>query len=351
MNNREAIIQIATPYSTGTGFLLEQARLIVTNEHIVRDNREVVVNGPSFRRQIVEILYLDEKYDLAFLAMPAGFEGNGLQLHEGPPAYVGDYIHALGHPYAAGFVSEEGQITKVNEESFGVSFTHHDIVLNAGYSGGPLVNEAGKVVGINTFLDDHPGFALPVAQLKKQLEIYRNSGWHIAALCGHCELLVTEKSIEAQRCPGCGHDILLASSISPYRPEGMAATVESLLRALDYDPVLSRRGPSNWDIVKGSAHINISYYEKTGLIIGDSYLCNLPAKDNTELFQFLLRQNYRLKGLTLSVKGQAIVLSLLIYDRYLNLDTGQILFKHLFQTADDLDNVLVETYGAEWIKG
>jgi len=71
----------------------------------------------------------------------------------------------------------------------------------------------------------------------------------------------------------------------------MALTIEQLLSRLGYAAKLARRGMNNWDIVKGSAHINISYYEKSGLIIGDSYLCHLPAQDLSPLYQFLLRQN------------------------------------------------------------
>ena len=60
------------------------------------------------------------------------------------------------------------------------------------------------------------------------------------------------------------------------------------------------------------------------------------------------RLNYELDGLTFSIKGQDIILSLLIYDRYLNADTGLELFKHLFAKADYYDNILVEKYGAQW---
>jgi len=57
-----------------------------------------------------------------------------------------------------------------------------------------------------------------------------------------------------------------------------------------------------------------------------------------------------MEGLTFSVnpKGHEIILSLLIYDRYLNVETGIKLFKHLFEKADHFDNILVEEYGAIW---
>ena len=59
------LIQIATPYSTGTGFFLKEYNLIITNEHVIRGNKNVMIAGKTFNKQIVSVLYLDETYDLA----------------------------------------------------------------------------------------------------------------------------------------------------------------------------------------------------------------------------------------------------------------------------------------------
>ena len=121
-----------------------------------------------------------------------------------------------------------------------------------------------------------------------------------------------------------------------------------MLEKAGHNVQLSRRGPNNWEMQKGSAKINISYYEKTGLITGDAYLCLLPQRNIKKLYEYLLRQNYETESLTFSIKEQDIILSLLIYDRYLNVDTGLKLFEHLFERADYYDNILVEEYGALW---
>ena len=69
---------------------------------------------------------------------------------------------------------------------------------------------------------------------------------------------------------------------------------------------------------------------------------------NTDLYQYLLKQNYTIKGLNFSIKEEDIVLSLLISERDLNTETGKKLFQHLFDRADYFDNILVEQYGAKW---
>ena len=82
--------------------------------------------------------------------------------------------------------------------------------------------------------------------------------------------------------------------------------------------------------------------------MGDASLCSLPKENINPLYEYLLKQNYEIEGLTFSIKENDIVLSLLIYDRYLNMDTGMKLFKYLFEKADYYDNILVDKYGAIW---
>jgi serine protease Do len=111
---------------------------------------------------------------------------------------------------------------------------------------------------------------------------------------------------------------------------------------------LSRSGPNAWEIRPGSASIIITYHEKTGLLSADALLCELPKKDIKPLYEYLLRENHRNEGLSLSVHEQDIILSLLIFDRYLNEETGQAMLRELFEKADFYDNKLVEEFGAIW---
>jgi len=111
---------------------------------------------------------------------------------------------------------------------------------------------------------------------------------------------------------------------------------------------LTRIGPKHWQIEQGSARITISYHEESGLVIGDAFLAQLPNKEIAPVYKFLLSENYHIENLAFSVKGNDIILSLIIYDRYLNVDTGTGLLVYLLEKADHYDNVLVEKYGAHW---
>ncbi len=128
------------------------------------------------------------------------------------------------------------------------------------------------------------------------------------------------------------------------------AVIQVLLEALGLDANLLRQGPYNWQIKQGSAMIDIAYHEQSGLIIGEAVLCKIPTNNRSPLFKYLLTENDSLEGLTFSVRDDQVILSLLIHDRQFNTQKGKKLFQMLLDKADYYDNILVEKFGAEWIK-
>ena len=348
---KDVVIQIATPYSTGTGFYLNEFELIVTNEHVVRDNRQVVIDGKLISKQLVDVVYVDPKYDLAFLAKPQQDEMPEIQLGSNQELKEGARVIAVGHPFGLKYTATQGIISNLLHQQNNMQYIQHDAALNPGNSGGPLVNLEGNVIGVNTFIirDGHNiGFSLPVHYLEDTLSEYLKHSGESGVRCTSCLNLVFEKTVEDGYCPHCGTKITLISDLEIYEPVGVNKTIEDMLNRLEHNVDLSRRGPNNWQINQGSAKINISYHEKTGLIVGDAYLASLPKTEIKPLYKYLLQQNYLLEGLTFSVREQDIIISLLIYDQYLNVETGTTLFKHLFEAADHYDNILVEEYGANW---
>lgn len=358
MNNvidlyRQVVIEIATPYSTGTGFYLRGPHLIITNEHVVRDNREVVIHGVHIPKQLARVLYTDIRYDLAFVEAPEGVDMPEVQLASPLKVHEGDPVIAVGHPFGLKFSATQGIISNTRHEMEDVIYLQHDAALNPGNSGGPLVDPQGNVVGVNTFLlrdSGTIGFSLPADVLETTLREYQEAGDGFSTRCHACSNIVTSVNIDGKYCPHCGAKAELPDQVAPYEPAGVAKTIEDILQQLGFQVLLSRRGPYNWEIEEGSAKVNITYYEKNGLISGDAYLCMLPRKNIKPIYEYLLQENYSLEGLALSIRDQDIMLSLLIDDRYLNLETGLQLFRHLFERADFYDNHLVDHYGAIWKK-
>lgn len=350
---RYVVVQIATPYSTGTGFYLKDQHLIITNEHVVRDNREVVVEGETFEKQLARVLYIDERYDLAFLEAPGREEIPEVHLANGRQLREGEVILAIGHPFGLKYTTTQGIVSNTTHEANDLQYIQHDAALNPGNSGGPLVNKQGEIVGVNTFVirdGDNIGFSLPIHYLLEALREFKSAKGRFGARCPSCSNIVFDDTVDKGYCPHCGARVQLPNQVEDYAAIGVAKTIEDMLTQLGHDVRLTRRGPNNWEIQEGSARISISYHEKSGLITGDAYLCLLPRENIKDLYEYLLRQNYETEGLTFSIKEkeQDIILSLLIYDRYLNVETGLQLFQHLFGRSDFYDNVLVEDFGAKW---
>lgn len=349
---RDVIVQIATPTSTGTGFYLKDRGLIVTNHHVVEGSRAVAIEGAKFSKQLTPVRYSDQKYDIAFLAGPqTELELPEVRLGFSKTPRAGDPITAIGHPFGLKFSVKNGIISNPQEMLNNIPYLHIDAALNPGNSGGPLIDREGDIVGINTFIiqdGDNAGFSLPVRFLHDALENFQKIGSENACRCTACLNIVTEASVENKRCIHCGNKVELPASVEEYVPSGVAKTVENLISQIGHNVALSRCGPHAWEIRQGSAKIGITYHDKSGLISADAVLCQLPKENIKPLYEYLLRQNYTNEAVSFSVHEQDIVLSLLIYDRYLNEETGLDLLRRLFEKADEYDNILVETYGASW---
>jgi serine protease Do len=154
----------------GSGFIVSADGIILTNAHVVRDAKEVVVKLTDRREFIAKVLGSDTTTDVAVLKidakdLPVVALGNVADLR------VGAWVLAIGSPYGlentvtAGVVSAKGR-SLPNDGS--VPFIQTDVAVNPGNSGGPLFNARGEVVGINSQIYSQTGgyqgvsFAIPI---------------------------------------------------------------------------------------------------------------------------------------------------------------------------------------------
>lgn len=353
---QSVLVQIASPYNMGgTGFFLSEYQLIVTNEHLVRDNQVVIVEAEGIERQLAAVTYCDALLDVALLRLALPIQLPVVQLRTENEPLAGEKVLALGHPFGLRFTSTVGTLSNNHrKQDGGFYFYQHDAALNPGNSGGPLVDNQGRVIGLNVMdLEEGEGlgFALPARYIAETIQLYLDADRkEVAARCTACRTIAFHGERNGPYCPNCGNYLQLPTDAEVYEPVGTAYTIEQLLLSLGHDVRLARRGPNTWEIEEGSARISISYHEDTGLITGDAQLCRLPSENAPQLYEFLLLENYRDAGLTFSVKGADIILSILIYDRDLDMDSSKQHFQHLFERADYYDNVLVEQFGARWMQ-
>lgn len=157
----------------GAGTIWHEDGLIVTNAHVVQRRAPEVVlwDGRSYPSQL---LATDEKRDLAALAIKA----KGLptiQLGNSKQLKAGQWIMALGHPWgilgatSAGSVIATGKPLEWNRYSG--ELIQVSLQLRPGHSGGPLVDENGRLVGINTMISGpQVGLAIPLHVVKAFLK-------------------------------------------------------------------------------------------------------------------------------------------------------------------------------------
>jgi serine protease Do len=153
--------------TNGSGFIIRQDGYLVTNTHVVKDADRILVrlaDGRSFSGRVVG---QDTRVDLALIKI----EASGLPvaaLGDSNRLRVGEFVMALGHPFGLeqtvsfGIVSRKGAPLEAALPGF--DFIQTDAAVNPGNSGGPLINMAGEVVGINSMATRNGsiGFAIPV---------------------------------------------------------------------------------------------------------------------------------------------------------------------------------------------
>ncbi len=345
------VIQISTPYSTGTGFLLKESNLIVTNEHVVRDNKSVVIEGKNIKRQSVQVVMLDELYDLAFLNA-ANLDTSSLAVTNYgniDDLKIGDPVYAAGHPFGLKFSTTKGIVSNTNLSFSGIEYIQHDASLNPGNSGGPLYNIKGELIGVNTFIHrdgNNIGISLPSSHLKKILDSYLDIFPAKAIKCASCQHMNTQLKIKNNHCTNCGTAFIAYDEFDDYIPMGMSKKIEDIITELNYNVEICRRGNNTWEIKNGSATIQISYHDKTGFIIAESMLCYLPSSNIMNIYTYLMKQNYYNKGVSFSLKENNIMLSTIIYDQQLKVESCKKILSTLIKCSDKYDTILIEQFGA-----
>ncbi|HTX24536.1 MAG TPA: Do family serine endopeptidase [Steroidobacteraceae bacterium] len=157
--------------SLGSGFIVQSNGVILTNAHVVRNATHVTVKLADNREYRAKVVGLDKSTDVAVLKidakdLPTVRLGNSNQLE------VGDYVLALGAPYGLQESATAGIVSAISRElpdnPSPVPFIQTDVAVNPGNSGGPLFDEHGTVVGINSQIYSNTGgfegvsFAIPI---------------------------------------------------------------------------------------------------------------------------------------------------------------------------------------------
>lgn len=170
--------------SLGSGFILWSDGYIVTNHHVVKNAKEIVVRLSDRRQFPAELVGSDERSDLALLKIDAT-DLPAVKLADVKKSRVGDWVLAIGSPFGfdytvtAGIISAKGR--NLETEQY-VPFIQTDAAVNPGNSGGPLFNLKGEVIGVNSQIYSQNGgfqgvaFAIPIDVAAKVAKSLKETG-------------------------------------------------------------------------------------------------------------------------------------------------------------------------------
>ena len=170
------------PRGVGSGFVISADGFLLTNHHVVEGADEIYVTFTDKRELRGRLVGSDRRTDVALVKV----EATGLpHLPIGNPSRlrVGEWVMAIGSPFGldntvtAGIVSAKGRDTGDY-----LPFIQTDVAVNPGNSGGPLLNLAGEVVGINSQIYSRTGgfmgisFAIPIDEAMRVADQLRDTG-------------------------------------------------------------------------------------------------------------------------------------------------------------------------------
>jgi S1-C subfamily serine protease len=154
----------------GSGFIVDADGVILTNAHVVEGASEVGVTLPDGRSFTGKVLGADPLTDVAVVKvvgsrLPVATLGNSSRVRPGEWAIAIGNPLGLDNTVTAGIISAIQRTNAVGEGQR-VPYIQTDAAVNPGNSGGPLINERGQVIGINTAIRQAPGaglsFAIPI---------------------------------------------------------------------------------------------------------------------------------------------------------------------------------------------
>lgn len=156
--------------SLGSGVIVGEDGLIVTNEHVIRDADEIVVRLSNRSEHRAKVVGADVRTDVAVLRIQPPGKLPVAKMGDSSRLKVGEFAIAVGNPFGLestvtlGVISATGRSAEPDLEG-GDDFIQTDASINPGNSGGPLLNASGEVVGINTAMVTSAqgiGFAIPI---------------------------------------------------------------------------------------------------------------------------------------------------------------------------------------------
>ena len=174
--------QRTVPRGVGSGFIISQDGYILTNNHVVANSNGIFVTMTDGKEYKAKIIGTDPRTDVALIKIDAK-DLVALPIGDSKSLKKGQWVLAIGSPFGLDSTVTSGIVSAINRDTGDyLPFIQTDVAVNPGNSGGPLINLAGQVVGINSQIISQSGgfmgisLAIPIDEVMRVVEQLKEHG-------------------------------------------------------------------------------------------------------------------------------------------------------------------------------
>lgn len=256
--------------AAGTGVIVTGDGYVLTNKHVINGATKVTVvldDGTTY--EDVKVVATDPLNDIAFLKIDNVSDLNAAKLGDSKTISVGQQVIAIGNALGqyqntvtSGIISGTGRSITASDGTGYSTETLSDMIqtdaaINSGNSGGPLVNAAGEVIGINTATSssaENMGFAIPISSIKGMLSQLTETGKAERTYLGVYSVEITPEAAKAYNLP-------VSSGAYLYSPSSYSAIIK--------DSPAAKAGLKDKDIVTKINGVEVGKSGSLSSLIGE----------------------------------------------------------------------------------
>ncbi|GIM50886.1 trypsin-like peptidase domain-containing protein [Capnocytophaga stomatis] len=346
--HKKYIYKVITSEGTGSGFAVKGYEFVITNYHVVEGSKQLAIEDQDRNRYLGNVIMVNPQLDLAFVSVEGlSLSDSSITIDDNLEITNTQKIFINGFPFGMPFTITEGIISSVNQPMNNRHYIQTDAAVNPGNSGGPMLNQAGVLVGVTTSKfnnADNVGFGIRFNEIIKEIDEFNFSDRIYRVKCNSCDHFIETPT---KFCPHCGNKIDI-SVFEEFEKSPFETFIESAIEEMGANPVLCRAGRDTWEFHQGSALIRMFVYQRNYLIV-TSPLVKLPKQNLKTLYQYLLSHPYT--PYHFGVSDSIIYISYRVHMSDVFSDDAEKIkgyVRDIPQLADDLDNMLVEKYGCDF---